>query len=82
MYENLINIDEIGFFSTLSDSLMWFCVVFSISGSHGTLLGILNAYVHVIMYIYYFLTSVKPELRNSAWWKKYITQVQLVMKNY
>lgn len=48
------------------------------SGSHGTLLGIINAFVHVIMYSYYFLTSYRPELRNSLWWKKHITQIQLV----
>lgn len=30
------------------------------------------------MYGYYFLTSFKPELKNSLWWKKHITQIQLV----
>lgn len=39
--------------------------------------GIVNSYVHVIMYGYYFLTSFKPELKQSIWWKKYITQVQM-----
>jgi hypothetical protein len=29
------------------------------------------------MYFYYFLTSYKPELRQSIWWKKHITQLQL-----
>lgn len=47
-------------------------------GSHGTLLGVINAFVHVIMYSYYFLTSYRPELRDSLWWKKHITQIQLV----
>ncbi|XP_055548340.1 elongation of very long chain fatty acids protein AAEL008004-like isoform X2 [Wyeomyia smithii] len=49
-----------------------------ISGSHATLLGLINSYVHVIMYFYYFLTSFRPELKNSLWWKKHITQVQLL----
>lgn len=49
-----------------------------IIGSHGTLLGTINAFVHVIMYGYYFLTSYRPELKNSLWWKKHITQIQLV----
>lgn len=48
------------------------------TGSHGTLLGVINAFVHVIMYSYYFLTSYRPELRDSLWWKKHITQIQLV----
>jgi GNS1/SUR4 family len=41
------------------------------------ILGLVNAFVHVIMYGYYFLTSFKPELKQSIWWKKYITQVQM-----
>lgn len=34
-------------------------------------------FVHAIMYSYYFLTAFKPELKNSIWWKKYITQLQI-----
>lgn len=48
------------------------------SGSHDTLLGVINSFVHVVMYSYYFLTSYKPELKNSLWWKKHITQIQLL----
>lgn len=51
------------------------------TGSHGTLLGVINAFVHVIMYSYYFLTSYRPELKDSLWWKKHITQIQLVSVN-
>lgn len=39
--------------------------------------GLVNSFVHMIMYGYYFLTSFKPELKQSIWWKKYITQVQM-----
>lgn len=42
------------------------------------MLGTINSFVHVIMYGYYFLTSYRPELKNSMWWKKHITQIQLV----
>lgn len=42
------------------------------------LLAIVNSFVHTIMYGYYFITSFKPELKQSIWWKKHITQVQLV----
>lgn len=49
-----------------------------VPGGHAALLGIINCGVHVIMYTYYFLTAFKPELKNSLWWKKHITQVQLV----
>ena len=49
-----------------------------LTGSHATLLGLINAWVHVVMYTYYFLTAFKPELKQSFWWKKHITQMQLV----
>lgn len=49
------------------------------SGSgHPLLIAIINSFVHTIMYGYYFITSFKPELKQSIWWKKHITQVQLV----
>lgn len=47
-------------------------------GGHASLLGIINCGVHVVMYTYYFLTAFKPELKRSLWWKKHITQIQLV----
>lgn len=41
-------------------------------------LGTINAFVHVVMYFYYFLCGFKPELKQSIWWKKHITQIQLM----
>lgn len=49
-----------------------------LTGSHATMLGLINSWVHVVMYTYYFLTAFKPELKQSFWWKKHITQIQLV----
>lgn len=49
-----------------------------VPGGHPILLVILNSFVHAIMYSYYFLSSINPEVKKSVWWKKYITQVQLV----
>ncbi|KAH8354202.1 hypothetical protein KR084_003113 [Drosophila pseudotakahashii] len=48
-------------------------------GYGGTLFPVclLNVGVHVIMYSYYYLSSVSKEVQNSGW-KKYITIVQLV----
>ena len=37
----------------------------------------LNSFIHVLMYSYYGLSSV-PSMRPYLWWKKYITQGQLV----
>lgn len=47
-------------------------------GGHPIFLGYINTIVHAIMYFYYFLTAFKPELKQSFWWKKHITQVQMV----
>jgi hypothetical protein len=49
-----------------------------IAGGHLAFMGILNAAVHSLMYFYYFLTTFKPDLKNSIWWKKHITQLQMV----
>ncbi|XP_017004991.2 very long chain fatty acid elongase F isoform X2 [Drosophila takahashii] len=37
----------------------------------------LNVAVHVVMYTYYYLSSISLEVQQSLWWKKYITLVQL-----
>lgn len=47
-----------------------------------TMLGIVNTLTHAIMYFYYFLTAFKPELKQSIWWKKHITQLQMVQFVY
>lgn len=46
-------------------------------GGHGSTVPMLNTLVHTIMYVYYLLSSIDPELKKSLWWKKYITQMQL-----
>ncbi|KAK8778168.1 hypothetical protein V5799_020493 [Amblyomma americanum] len=37
----------------------------------------LNAFVHVIMYTYYFLAALGPSLQRYLWWKKYLTTIQI-----
>ncbi|KAL1439580.1 hypothetical protein MTO96_010109 [Rhipicephalus appendiculatus] len=39
---------------------------------------ILNCFVHVIMYAYYFLSLLGPAVQKHLWWKRYLTQVQVV----
>ncbi|CAN7941953.1 unnamed protein product [Ixodes hexagonus] len=38
----------------------------------------LNQFVHIIMYSYYFLASLGPSVQKYLWWKKYLTEVQIV----
>lgn len=55
---------------------------FDVTGGHGSIVGFLNTVVHAIMYSYYFVTSMWPEYKKNLWWKKYITQLQMVNNMY
>ncbi|XP_018327717.1 elongation of very long chain fatty acids protein 7-like [Agrilus planipennis] len=49
-----------------------------IAGGHGVFVGFLNSIVHVVMYFYYLLSAWNKEYKKSLWWKKYLTQMQIV----
>ncbi|KAG0429678.1 hypothetical protein HPB47_023399 [Ixodes persulcatus] len=55
----------------------WFGLAY---GSDGQIaLGVLiNTFVHIVMYSYYFLSLLGPRVRPYLWWKRYLTQLQLV----
>ncbi|KAF5298126.1 hypothetical protein FQA39_LY02550 [Lamprigera yunnana] len=48
-----------------------------LAGGHGIFIGVINSLVHVVMYSYYLLTSWDEKYKNSVWWKKYLTQLQI-----
>lgn len=52
--------------------------LFTVSAEQAVLLGVLNSFVHTIMYIYYFLAGLGPEVQKYLWWKRYLTKLQLV----
>lgn len=37
----------------------------------------LNSMMHIIMYSYYFLSSLGPAVQKYLWWKKYLTTLQI-----
>lgn len=47
-------------------------------GGHGTFIGLINSFVHIIMYAYYLLSALGPQMQKYLWWKKYITNMQMV----
>ncbi|XP_053947635.1 elongation of very long chain fatty acids protein F-like [Anastrepha ludens] len=53
----------------------------ALAGSHSTMLGIINLFIHTVMYAYYFVTSVRP-VKRALWWKRHITQLQLLQFGY
>lgn len=42
------------------------------------LFAFLNSAVHVVMYSYYALAAFGPKIQKYLWWKRYITQIQLL----
>ncbi|XP_026472037.1 elongation of very long chain fatty acids protein AAEL008004-like [Ctenocephalides felis] len=48
------------------------------AGGHGTFIGVINSFVHIIMYTYYMLAAMGPKYQKYIWWKKYITHLQMV----
>lgn len=57
--------------------LIWNATKF-FPGGHSIFTGFLNSIVHVVMYGYYLVSAFNPEYKNNIWWKKYITQMQIV----
>ncbi|KAJ2947129.1 hypothetical protein O0L34_g16481 [Tuta absoluta] len=45
---------------------------------HFVVVGLLNSFVHVLMYAYYWIAAKGPEYQKYVWWKKHLTKVQLV----
>lgn len=49
-----------------------------VPGGHGIFFPLINCLVHVVMYSYYCLSAMGPSVRKHLWWKKYLTQFQMV----
>ncbi|XP_049954171.1 elongation of very long chain fatty acids protein AAEL008004-like [Schistocerca serialis cubense] len=56
---------------------VWFGVKFT-PGGHSTFFGLLNTFVHIVMYTYYLLAALGPRFQRYLWWKKYLTVLQMV----
>ncbi|NXT65105.1 ELOV4 protein, partial [Chaetops frenatus] len=59
------------FFPKLHDDLP-FCSWTAFFGAQ------MNAFIHVIMYMYYGLAACGPKFQKYLWWKRYLTILQLV----
>jgi hypothetical protein len=42
------------------------------------LFGMINTFVHIIMYSYYLFPALRLPFQNYLWWKKYLTVLQIV----
>ncbi|XP_065342488.1 very long chain fatty acid elongase 7 isoform X2 [Cloeon dipterum] len=61
---------------TVMPMISWGCTKYY-PGGHGTFIGFINTFVHIIMYAYYLLSALGPQLQKYLWWKKYITRMQM-----
>ncbi|KAJ8393198.1 hypothetical protein AAFF_G00062700 [Aldrovandia affinis] len=56
---------------------IWWFVMNWVPCGHSYFGASLNSFIHVLMYSYYGLSAI-PAVRPYLWWKKYITQGQLI----
>ncbi|RNA25920.1 Elongation of very long chain fatty acids 4 [Brachionus plicatilis] len=49
-----------------------------VAGGQTFLICTLNSLVHAVMYSYYGLAALGPSVQKYLWWKKYLTQFQLI----
>ncbi|KAK5645108.1 hypothetical protein RI129_006408 [Pyrocoelia pectoralis] len=61
---------------TVMPLISWGCTKY-FPGGHGTFIGVINSFVHIIMYFYYMMAAMGPNYQKYLWWKKYITTLQL-----
>ncbi|ELU06920.1 hypothetical protein CAPTEDRAFT_218353 [Capitella teleta] len=40
--------------------------------------GMLNSFIHTLMYTYYGLAGLGPHMQRYLWWKRYMTRLQLI----
>ncbi|XP_055842953.1 elongation of very long chain fatty acids protein 7-like [Episyrphus balteatus] len=54
------------------------CLIYRyVPNGHINIMAYVNSTVHTVMYFYYLMSSLKPNLKQSIWWKKYITIMQM-----
>lgn len=54
----------------------WFGMTYGPDGQ-AVLMVLVNTFIHVLMYTYYFGTLLGPRFQRYLWWKRYLTQLQI-----
>ncbi|XP_046960923.1 elongation of very long chain fatty acids protein-like [Vanessa cardui] len=57
--------------------LIWGAVTY-FPGGHGTMVGVINSFVHTVMYSYYLISVALPKTKELLWIKKHVTQIQIL----
>ncbi|XP_029562307.1 elongation of very long chain fatty acids protein 4 isoform X2 [Salmo trutta] len=56
----------------------WWAGVKYLAGGQSFFIGLLNTFVHIVMYSYYGLAALGPHTQKYLWWKRYLTSLQLL----
>lgn len=73
--------NQVSFLHLYHHTLMPVCGFIGVkyfAGGHGTLLGVINSFIHVCMYAYYMLAAMGPKVQRYLWWKRYLTVMQII----
>lgn len=57
---------------------IWYIGVKWVAGGQSFFGGMINSFIHVIMYTYYGVAALGPEWQKYLWWKRYLTKLQLI----
>lgn len=55
----------------------WLGIKLAPGGSNG-FFPLVNSFIHVLMYVYYGLSTLGPKIQPYLWWKKQLTTLQMV----
>lgn len=55
----------------------WIGIKLAPGGPNG-FFPLINSFIHVVMYMYYALTTFGPSVQPYLWWKKYLTRLQMI----
>ncbi|XP_060076375.1 elongation of very long chain fatty acids protein 4-like [Ylistrum balloti] len=72
--------DQITFLHVYHHSTMpinWWLGVKFVAGGQAWFLANINCFVHIVMYAYYGLSALGPQMKKYLWWKRYLTILQL-----
>ncbi|XP_021477386.1 very long chain fatty acid elongase 4-like isoform X1 [Oncorhynchus nerka] len=56
----------------------WWAGAKYLAGGQSFCIGLLNTFVHTVMYSYYGLAALGPHMQKYLWWKRYLTSLQLL----
>jgi len=57
---------------------IWWVGVKWVPGGQAFFGAMMNSLIHVIMYTYYGLAAMGPQVQKYLWWKRYLTRMQLI----